>query len=93
MVILICTRNTELNTYKAGGGRRECTGIRLSLRSAPMTGGRTAQARIFRSTDAEAHKDWHTLDRKKENSRAALASRRQLVSSSRCRSGSELVCP
>jgi hypothetical protein len=55
MVIFICTRNTELNTYKAGGGRGECIGTRLSLRSAPMTGGRTAQARIFRSTDAEAH--------------------------------------
>jgi hypothetical protein len=47
MVILICTRNTQPNIYKAGGGREECIGTRLSLRLAPMTGGRMAQARIF----------------------------------------------
>jgi hypothetical protein len=70
MVIFICSRNTELNTYKAGGGRGECIGTRLSLRSAPMTGGRTAQARIFRSTDAEAHETGtHPTENKKNHSR------------------------
>jgi hypothetical protein len=90
MVIFICTRNTELNTYEAGGGRGECIGTRLSLRSAPMTGGRTAQARIFRSTDAEAHETGtHPTENKKNHSRrwraagssSAPAAAAQVVSS------------
>jgi hypothetical protein len=68
MVILKSTRNTQLNTSQAGRGRGECIGTCLSLKSAPMTGGRTAQARSFSSgRHRQAHKRQdlaHTQQRK-----------------------------
>jgi hypothetical protein len=54
------TSNTQLNTLKAVGGRRECICTGFSLRLALMTGGRTAQARIFSPSRHKRTRPAHT---------------------------------